>query len=208
MRGLLLKDLYNLRKDGKMVLLLIAFFIMIIFIMGNTDLFLSTIMLMLSATSITSFACDNQCKWDTYVNTLPVSRGEVVMSKYVLSFLLALAGSLLALLIGWINGMIKNAGSFTETLVFAYSLFAAAVILISILLPLVYKLGVERSRIIVIAVAVIPASAVFMLAQTGALVVPDEQTIRRALLLSPVVIVVCGIVSFLVSHGIYRRKEV
>ena len=208
MRGLLLKDLYNLRKDGKMVLLLIAFFIMIIFIMGNTDLFLSTIMLMLSATSITSFACDNQCKWDTYVNTLPVPRGEVVMSKYVLSFLLALAGSLLALLIGWINGLIKNIPNFTEMLVTAYALLAIGMIFISILLPLVYKFGVERSRVIILAIIAIPTAAFFVMAQTGNAVVPDEQTIRRALLLSPVVIVVCGIVSFLVSHGIYRRKEV
>lgn len=208
MRGLLLKDLYNLKKDGKTVLLFVAFFIMIIFIMGNTDLFLSTIMLMFSATSITSFACDNQSGWDTYVNTLPVSRGEVVLSKYTLSFLLALAGGLLVLLVRWTKGLLNNISDFSETLIFAYSLFVAAVILISILLPLVYKLGVERSRIIVIAVAVIPASAVFMLAQTGALVVPDKQTIRQALLLSPFVIIVCGIVSFLVSHGIYRRKEV
>ncbi len=208
MRGLILKDLYNLRKDGKMVLLLITFFIMIIFIMGNTDLFLSTIMLMLSATSITSIACDNQCKWDTYVNTLPVSRREVVMSKYTLSFFLAVAGGFLALFVRWIKGLLNNISDFSQTLIFAYSLFVAAVILISIMLPLVYKLGVERSRVIVIAVTGIPASAVFMLAHTGALVAPDEQTIRLALLLSPVMIIVCSAVSFKISHGIYRRKEV
>lgn len=84
MRGLILKDLYNLRKDGKMVLLISSLFIVIIFTLGNMDLFLSTIMLMFSATSITTFVCDNQSGWDTYVTSLPVPRRKVVMSKYVL----------------------------------------------------------------------------------------------------------------------------
>lgn len=208
MRGLILKDLYSLRKDAKTVLLISSLFIVMILTMGNTDLFLSTILLMLSATPITSFVCDNQSGWDTYVTSLPVSRRKVVMSKYVLSFLLVLSGSLLVLLVRWVDGMIKNTGSFAETLVASYAMLCAAVILVSISLPLVYKLGVERSRIIVIAVAVIPASAVFMLAHTGALVVPDEQSIRQALLLSPVVTIVCSVVSFMISHEIYRRKEV
>lgn len=208
MRGLVLKDLYSLRKEGRTVLLISSLFIVIILTLGNMDLFLCTIMLMFSATSITSFVCDNQSGWDAYVMSLPISRRDVVMSKYMLSFLLALAGGLLALLVRWIKGLLNNISDFSETLIFAYSLFVAAVILISIFLPLVYKFGVERSRMILIAVAVIPGSVSFMLAHTGALVVPDEQTIRQALLLSPLVIIVCSIMSFMISHGIYRRKEI
>lgn len=203
MRGLLLKDLYSLRKDGKTALLLVAFFTMIIFIMGNTDLFLSTIMLMLSATSITSFVCDNQCRWDTYVAALPVSRRDVVMSKYVLSFLLALAGGLLALLVRWTKGLLNNIGNFTETLVFAYSLFVAAVILISILLPLVYMFGERQARFMLVAIAAIPMTAFYVFRQ-----IPDEQIVKQILLLSPFVLVAFSIISFTVSHGIYRRKEV
>ena len=203
MRGLVLKDLYNLRKDGKMVLLISSLFIVIIFTLGNMDLFLSTIMLMFSATSITTFVCDKQSGWDTYVTSLPVPRRKVVMSKYVLSFLLALAGGLLALLVRWINGMIKNAGSFTETLVFAYSLFAAAVILISILLPLVYMFGERQARFMLVAIAAIPMTAFYVFRQ-----IPDEQIVKQILLLSPFVLVAFSIISFTVSHGIYRRKEV
>jgi hypothetical protein len=82
--------------------------------MGNADLFLGTIVLMFVMTSVASFAYDSQSGWDTYVNTLPVSKREVVLSKYVLSFLMALTGGLLALLVRGINGLLKNIGSFTE----------------------------------------------------------------------------------------------
>ncbi len=118
-------------------------------------------------------------------------------------FLLALAGGLLALLVRWINGMIKNAGSFTETLVFAYSLFAAAVILISILLPLVYMFGERQARFMLVAIAAIPMTAFYVFRQ-----IPDEQIVKQILLLSPFVLVAFSIISFTVSHGIYRRKEV
>ena len=112
------------------------------------------------------------------------------------------------MLMGWLNGLIKNIPNFTEMLVTAYALFAIGMIFISILLPLVYKFGVERSRVIILAIIAIPTAAFLVMAQTDNAVLPNEQTIRQALLLSPVVIVVCGIVSFMISHGIYRRKEV
>ena len=208
MKGLILKDFYNLRKYGKTVLLISAFYVMLTFMMDNSNLFAGMIVLMFAITSVTSFAYDRQSGWEVYVQTLPVAAKDVVMSKYLLSLLLGLIGGVLALLMGWLNGLIKNIPNFTEMLVTAYALLAIGMIFISILLPLVYKFGVERSRVIILAIIAIPTAAFFVMAQTGNEVVPDEQTIRRALLLSPVVIVVCGIVSFLVSHGIYRRKEV
>ena len=208
MKGLILKDFYNLRKYGKTVLLISAFYVMLTFMMDNSNLFAGMIVLMFAITSVTSFAYDRQSGWEVYVQTLPVAAKDVVMSKYLLSLLLGLIGGVLALLMGWLNGLIKNIPNFTEMLVTAYALFAIGMIFISILLPLVYKFGVERSRVIILAIIAIPTAAFFVMAQTGNEVVPDEQTIRQALLLSPLVIIVCGIVSFMISHGIYRRKEV
>jgi len=208
MKGLILKDLYNLRKYGKTLLLISAFYIMLSFMMESESMFTGMIVIMFAITSVTSFAYDSQSGWDVYVHTLPVTRKDVVTSKYLLSYLLALTGGLLALLMGWINGLLKNISNFTETLIAAYALFAVGIIFISILLPLVYKFGVERSRVIVLAVIALPTAAFLVLAQTGTVVAPDEQTIRQVLLFSPVVVIVCGVLSFMISHTIYRRKVV
>lgn len=208
MKGLILKDLYNLRKYAKTVFLLAAFYTIIIFMMGNANMFLGTVVIMFAASSIASFAYDNQSGWDTYVNTLPVSRKDVVMSKYLLSYLLALAGGLFALLVGWINGLLKNTGNFTEMLVAAYAMFGAAVILVSILLPLIYKFGVERSRIIILAAVAIPVAAIFALAQTDSLVLPDAKTVEQLLWLSPLIVIVFCMLSCAISCAVYRKKEV
>jgi len=208
MKGLVLKDLYNLRKYGKTILLISAFYVMLTFMMENATMFAGMIVVMFAITSVTSFAYDSQSGWETYVLSIPVSRKDVVLSKYVLALLLAVAGSLLAMLVGWLNGIIKNTSNFSEVLITSYMLFAVAVVFLSILLPLVYKFGVERSRVIILAVFAIPIAAGFVLGQTGTVPEINEQTINRILLLSPLAIVVCSIVSFMTSHAIYRKQEV
>lgn len=208
MKGLILKDIYNLRKHGRTMLLLAAAYSFMIFMTGNAEVFLGTVVIMFAATSITSLSYDSQSGWDTYVSTLPVSRSDVVMSKYILSYLFALAGGLIALLIGWINGIIKNSGNFFEMLVSAYVMFSIAVVFVSVLLPLIYKFGVERSRIIIIAAVAIPVAAVFAIVKTGVATMPNDQMVTRILFLSPFILAICVVLSYAISNMVYRKKEV
>ncbi len=207
MKGLILKDIYNLRKYGKTLFLIAALYFMLSFMLDDADIFVGMIVIMFAITTVTSFAYDNQSGWDVYVNTMPVSRKDVVLSKYLLSLLLVLAGGVLAVLMGWLGGLVRNVGNFSQTLVTAYALCAAGLLFVSILLPLVYKFGVERSRVIIIAVVAIPVAAGVAMSQAGGLPQISEQTIRQALLLSPFVVAACFVLSFAVSCAVYRKKE-
>ena len=208
MKGLILKDLYNLRKYGKTVFLISAFYILLTFMMDSSDMFAGMVVLMFAITSITSFTYDNQSGWDVYVQTLPVSKKDVVLSKYLLSFLLALLGGLLAVLMGWINGLVKNVGNFMETLLVAYALLAVGLLFISILLPLVFKFGAERSRVIIIAIVAIPTAAGVAMSQAGTLPAISEQTVKQVLVFSPLIVAACCLLSIAISNAIYRKKEV
>lgn len=208
MKGLILKDLYNLRKYGKTLFLIAALYFMLSFMMDNADIFVGMIVIMFAITTVTSFAYDNQSGWDVYVNTMPVSKKDVVLSKYVLSLFLILTGGLLSVLMGWVNGLIRNIGNFSETLVTAYALCAVGLLFISILLPFVYKFGVERARVIIIAVVVIPVAAGFALSQTGTLPEISEQTVNQMLLFSPLIVAACCVLSIAISNAVYRKKEI
>ncbi len=208
MKGLILKDIYNLRKYGKTLFLIAALYFMMSFMMDNADVFLGMIVIMFAITTVTSFAYDSQSGWDVYVNTLPVSRNDVVLSKYLLSLVLILVGGLLAVLLGWVIGLIRNIGNFSETLLTAYALCAVGLLFISILLPFVYKFGVERARVIIIAVVAVPVAAGFALSQAGALPQISVQTVTQMLWFSPLIVVVFGILSFRISSAVYRKKEV
>ena len=207
MKGLILKDIYNLRKYGNTLFLIAALYFMLSFMMNNADVFLGMIVIMFAITTVTSFAYDSQSGWDVYVNTMPVSRKDVVLSKYLLSLVLILVGGLLAVLLGWVNGLIRNIGNFSETLLTAYALCAVGLLFISILLPFVYKFGVERARVIIIAVVAVPVAAGFALSQTGALPQISEQTVTQVLWFLPLIVVVFGILSFRISSAVYRKKE-
>ncbi len=207
MKGLILKDLFNLRKYGKTLFLIAALYFMLSFMMDNADIFVGMIVIMFAITTVTSFAYDSQSGWDTYVNTMPVSRRDVVLSKYLLSLVLILAGGLMAVLMGWVNGLIRNIGNFSETLLTAYAVCAVGLLFISILLPFIYKFGVERARVIIIAVVAVPVAAGFALSQTGALPQISEQTVTQVLWFLPLIVLVCGILSFGISSAVYRKKE-
>lgn len=208
MKGLILKDIYNLRKYGKTLFLIAALYFLLSFMMDNADIFVGMIVIMFAITTVTSFAYDSQSGWDVYVNTMPVSRKDVVLSKYLLSLLLILTGGLLSVLMGWVNGLIRNIGNFSETLLTAYALCAVGLLFVSILLPFVYKFGVERARVIIIAVVAVPVAAGIALSQTGALPEFNEQTVKQLLWFSPLIVAVCCVLSIAISNAIYRKKEV
>ncbi len=207
MKGLILKDLLNLRKYGKTVFLICAFYLILMLMMDSATVFGGMIVLMFTITSITSFVYDSQCGWDVYAMSLPVSRKDIVLSKYVLSLFLAFLGGILSLLVFWLHGIFARTGNFLETLAVSYALFAVAVVFICILLPLVYRFGVERSRILIIAVVAIPTAVIMVLSQSGTVIEPDEKLISQVLGFSPLVLVVCVILSYLASGAIFNNKE-
>lgn len=207
MKGLIVKDLINLKKYSRTVLLIIAFYILFSFMVDSMEFLSGMIVLMCAVSTITSFAYDSQSGWDMYALTLPLPKKNIVLAKYVLALLLTLIGTLLAILAGWLIGLIKQQSNFVETLIVSYSLFAVAVLFLSVLLPLVYRFGVERSRVLIIAVFTIPTAAVIALAQTGAFTMPDETLINQLLVLSPPVLVACASGSIAISCRIFQRKR-
>lgn len=206
MKGLIIKDLKNLRKYSRTVFIMLIFFVVFAFTTKDTSFIKGMIVLMLSFMSITSFSYDKQTKWDAFALALPISRKTMVLSKYTLAFLLALAGMLLSGFIGIADHLLTQSQTITETLVQSYALFAIAIVYLSILMPLVYKFGAEKSRILMIAVFAIPALIIGLGSQSGSL--PDEQVIMQLIRYSPLVLIVCFSLSFVISNAIYQHKEV
>ena len=91
MKALLLKDTFIIWKRLKMVLIMIAVFLLI------EDMFIFALMMgMTTQLSLVSF--DEQCKWDSYAKMLPYKTSEIVLSKYILTYGLVVAISLLGMI--------------------------------------------------------------------------------------------------------------
>ena len=95
MKGLLIKDILGLRRYFfSFAVICLAF--LILSVLMKTAMFVSSILAVLFLMMpLTVFSYDESAKWDAYGLTLPVSRKQIVLSRYVLTLLMLAVGSLI-----------------------------------------------------------------------------------------------------------------
>ena len=120
MKGLIIKDLCVIKNQMKTLLLVLAFFIIFSIINEDATFILFLVPFYMIMILITTFNYDEFNKWDSYCNSLPLSRKEIVKSKYILFN----ATSLIALILGILASFIIP--SFIENTTFE-SLFASII---------------------------------------------------------------------------------
>lgn len=206
MKGLLLKDLLNLKKTGRSIIFVLAFYALYAFMFDNSAFVAGMIIMLTTTMTITSFSYDAYAKWDKYALSLPITKKEMVLSKYILSFFLSITGVIAAFIVSFFISKFKMPIDITEQLLINYSLLVIALIAISILLPLIYKFGVEKSRILLISVFIIPTFFVLMLANLG-ISMPTEEQIMVILELSPLVLIIVLVISYFISVSIFKNKD-
>lgn len=209
MTGLLLKDLYTLRQYGKTMLFMFALFSVISCGLDNPASFFEGFMILMSMMiTITSFSYDELAKWNHYLLTLPVSRREIVGAKYLLSIVLCLTGAVLSFAVSSAVLMIHPVQDFglKEHLLSILILICIAMLFILILLPFIFRFGVEKSRLIMFAVFAAPTAAVVVFGKTGASL-PSEATLLSFAKVLPLLIVLLYLLSFYLSERIFSKKE-
>jgi len=115
---------------------------------------------------------DELSKWDQLAVTMPYTRRELVLSKYVLGYLACGVALVLCLGISWITTAlhlpIGNTFAPDETLLVA----ALGPIFVAVTLPLMYRLGAEKGRMMaILAMGVFGGCVVGLLT-----VIPEELT--------------------------------
>lgn len=207
MKGLIIKDILNLKKGFKTVLAMLVFYILWSLKIGDTTVLIGIITLLLTMMSITSMSYDDFARWDKYVLATPISRKKVVASKYILGIILSASGILLSTPIAYIITLFKGDMSGSQLILNSYIIFLISILFTCIILPLVYKFGVENSRMMMVAVAGIPMVIAYFMNSMG-IFMPGEKQFILLLKLSPIIIVLCLLISSSISYGIYRNKDI
>ena len=201
MKGLLLKDIINLKQQGKIYLLMLGIWMAIGFVNKNGDYFGGIMMMLTVVVPISAIAYDEKAKWDRYALTMPVSRKDIVLSKYILAAVCAVVGAFLSEIVSVIITKKPMESLMTSLLYFSLGLIFA-----SIVLPVIFKFGVEQGRLLMLAVILVPTALTMTLSKAG-VPLPSEETVQRAVTFSPAAAVLLIILSAIVSTRIYRRKE-
>ena len=221
-KGLLKKDLYNL-ASYKTTLMIITLFCGIA-IIGTDAIYWGSIVIgiIVGMISLSTFSYDEMAKSNRYILTLPVTRKEIVLEKYILAIGATILGSLLGfvltLLIGNIMNYVRpdnvidiNIDTLLATTIgglFGVSLIQA------IQIPSIFKWGAEKGRIqmfiVLFVLALIGAGVGFLIKESGLSVdiAKLESVLKNfGLFLLILLSFIIYFISYKISYKIYKNKE-
>lgn len=210
MNGLLKKEFFVLRKQLRTWTMLFVLYAAIAVTGVWGPYILTTLVTVMTLmTPLSAFGYDQSTGWETFVATLPGGREKAVGARYLFCLLVDLAAAALALGLTLLLGLLGFADvALDEAAASTLSCAAVALLMIAVALPLCYKLGVEKARVVYM--------AVFLAAFGGGLALVNLLSGRIALpawlgyaLLAAVVpvLVVVMYLSYRTSVSILRKKE-
>jgi ABC-2 type transport system permease protein len=202
MKGLLLKDLLNLRKQARIILLFVGFYFVLGVINQNGDSFGGVVALLFAMLTVTALAYDERAGWDKYALTMPVSRRELVLSKYLLGVLL----SGVAFLLNLIFQLVFVSAGLVDGLLISLALFGVGLFFLAMMLPINFKWGVEKGRILMMIVLFGPTILITLLPRMG-VPMPDAQFLQLLTYVLPVAAIALFAASVWISLRIYEKKE-
>lgn len=204
MIGLLVKDFLNLKKQAKTYLILLIFYFILGIANENTTMFSAMMAMVAAMVPITAMAYDERSKWDRYALTMPISRFNMVVSKYILGLILLT----IAFVITMLFSLLFSNLNLTENILSNFAILSVGIILISVIFPILFKFGVEKGRILMMIVLFAPTGIIVLLSKMGfEIPTVNEEILKLLIYLSPVFALVLFAISVLISLSIYKNKE-
>ena len=199
MKALLIKDLLTLKGQAKSLLLVLAVWFIISYINGSGLFFTSLSVIYGMLLPLTTLSVDEKSRVERYMMSAPVTRAELALSRYALGIL-----GLLALDVLGVGACLAIGDSLEEALGASAACFCLAVLLLGVTLPLVYKFGTDKARIISIVIYMVTFLAVGFIASRFGIELDD---LSGAFFLLPLLSLTVLAASVAVSLGIYKKKE-
>lgn len=221
-KGLLKKDLYNLASYKTTLIIIVIFCGMAI--IGTDAIYWGSVVIgiIVGMISLSTFSYDEMAKSNRYILTLPVTRKEIVLEKYILAIGATILGGILGFIVTLLVGNVMNylrpdnlIDINIETLLATSvgGMFGISLIQ-SIQIPSIFKWGAEKGRIqmfiVLFVLVIIGAIAGFLLKQAGLSVdIEKLENILNNFGLVALILLSCLMyfISYKISYKIYKNKE-
>ena len=222
MKSLLLKDLYNISHNAKSMLVVLIFLAIAIVPTSGPIAYMVMCAVLCSMMIVTTFTFDDTCNWTPYALILPIGRRQIVLAKYAALAVFCTVGILFGLVASGVGAFLTSDGPFAaggpvETLVGVLMGWSVSFVMGSTAIPLVFRFGAEKARILIVAAFVIPAALVIAIAGvvtvalSGAAGVSGEalpDSVMIALFCaSPLAALAWGAAMYRLSCGIFAKTE-
>ncbi len=208
MKGLLVKDFTLLFKACKSILIIIAVFFVIIPFSDSYGFLNYYVIILAAMIPVTLVAYDEKEKWDLYFQTLPVSKSDYVSAKYLTG--LILEGIVFLVLVVLRRLSYSNTN---DLLAYASFLFILGTVFLSVNLPVVFKFGSVKGRIVNIVLIIIVFALSFIGMELGSASLETVLNVisgkyNMPLFSGVIAATLLLVVSWIMSVAIYKKKEI
>ena len=157
LRGLLIKDSMVLFRQLKLFFILVIGFAII-----QNEATNGFALMYMTMLPITALAFDEQSRWGTYAQMMPYKIRDIVISKYLIGMIGAALVAVIEIVSSAVFMLVRegNLELLTEKLLVLLLVFCCSLVLMSINLPIIFKMGAERGRILYILITVFLAFGV------------------------------------------------
>lgn len=213
MTGLILKDFINLKKYLRILLLIVIFYAVIYIPKGNAD-FIASFLIFLGAMPVMStISIDDNSKWNSYASTMPIKRTDIVLSKYILMMIFILCSGLFCFTLLTVADKFNNSFNLERILLITLASTCLGLIYDSINIPIVFKLGSEKARLIMMLVLFIPFGITLFLSKTLEKstitslinIINSYQSVLPIIVIGATILIVVS--SYFISANIFAKKE-
>lgn len=142
-RGLLLKDIFELSAQCRVQLVLTGVYLLLPLFIRGIDLFASVGMMLLAMMPVYALGYDERCRWERYALAMPVRKSDLFWSRFLLGVIAVALGAAVQVLVALLAGRGDLLSSLAVTA-------PAAILYLLIVLPLMMKLGVEKGRFLLL----------------------------------------------------------
>lgn len=209
MLGLIKKDLLMARGNLKTIVIMLVVFTLVAIDGNNNFSFIPafiSIMIMMS-----TFSYDEYNKTDAYISSVPNGRRNAVKSKYLTTLLVVFISIVITFLVSIAVGYAKNSINMEEIISITLGGGFAITIIQAILYPLIYKFGVEKSRIglFIGAFAITGIASIFLKTGVNIDIPQNIVTIfnNYYMIIAPITFIIIIFISYEISKIVYLKKE-
>lgn len=214
MKSLILKDLYNIGHNAKSMLFILVIFAIVLIPTSGVEGYIFVCAILCSMMIMTTFSFDDTSKWTRYAMITPISKKDLITGKFIVLAIFCAIGSLFGMVFGAIGGVFLKKVSFDlveigELLFLTLAAWVISLILGSISIPLVFKFGAEKGRVLLLVSFLIPVAICFGIYQLLVIlgVEMTNQLISVLLCCSPIVAFIWCYAMYQISYQIFANQE-
>ena len=201
MKSLILKDLYNIGHNAKSMLLILLVFAIGLIMVSGVESYIISSGVLCSMMIVTTFTFDDHCKWSKYALVMPICKKDIVKAKFIVLIIFCIAGICVGTIFG--EGIVTM-------LFMGFVGLIVSVIFGSMSIPLVFKYGAEKGRMLLLISFAVPLGICFMVYEILMMlgVKITDQLIFTILCASPLIAAIWIYTMYRISCRIFYKQEI